>query len=145
MRIDELCGNDVPELVRLSGRPGFPFPMNEETALLYCAGKEGGPVGNHTYGVFEDDGTLASVMTVTYFRVFPCDDSPSGMIGHISGAYTHPDHRHKGFASMILDRIEADAVRLKADYLCMDSIADDLYLKHGYVKTVKESRLWKII
>lgn len=73
---------------------------------------------------------------------FPHSDNPTGNIVHISGAYTKKEYRGKGYATLILKEIEKNALNMHADYICCDSSADELYLKHGFTKS-SESRLWK--
>ena len=87
---------------------------------------------------------LVSVMTATFCMVFPCGDSPSGRIVHISGAYTLPAYRHRHHATALLTKIQAEAVLFGADYLCCDSTADGLYLRFGMEPTAAhETRMWK--
>lgn len=137
--------NRIQELLKLSEENGFPYPLTAETAMIYCAGKSVTEEGVHTYGIFADN-RLVSVMTATFCMVFPCKDSPSGRIVHISGAYTLPEYRGKHCATELLRRIESDAERFGADYLCCDSIADGLYLKNGFEPTSDyETRMWKRI
>lgn len=61
----------------ISEAEGFPYPITEDVARIYCQGRDATAPGVQTYGVFEDD-KLVSVMTATFCVVFPCEDSPSG-------------------------------------------------------------------
>lgn len=135
----------IPALLELSAAEGFPCELTAETARRYCRGKAPADEGVATYGVFEED-YLVSVMTATFCMVFPCKDSPTGRIVHISGAYTLPASRSRGYASDLLRMIEEDARSFGADYLCCDSIADGLYLHNGFEPTSDdETRMWKRI
>lgn len=137
--------NNIQALAELSNENGFSYPLTKETAKIYCAGRAPRDAGVQTYGVFAED-RLVSVMTATFLSVFPCKDSPSGRIVHISGAYTLPEYRHRNCATDLVKMIESDAERFGADYLCCDSIADDLYLKNGFSPTPdNETRMWKPI
>ena len=82
-------------------------------------------------------------MTATYAIVFTHSDG--ARVVQIGGAYTREDERHKNHASTLLSAIEKDAKRFfRADYLCYDSTADDLYTKAGFLMAPDgESRLWK--
>ena len=120
----------IQDLAAISKAEGFPYPISEDVARVYCQSREANAPGVQTYGIFEDD-KLVSVMTATFCPVFPCEDSPSGRITHISGAYTLPDCRHRRYATELLTAIEADAEAFGADYLCCDSTADGLYLRFG--------------
>ena len=143
--IQRLNGDDLQALLSLSAADGFPCKMTEETAKPYCRDKAPADEGVQTYGVFADD-RLVSVMTATFCMVFPCEDSPSGRIVHISGAYTLPEYRGKHYATELLKMIGSDAESFGADYLCCDSIADGLYLKNSFEPTSdRETRMWKVI
>ena len=61
----------------ISKEEGFPYPISEDAARVYCQNRDVFDTGVQTYGVFEDD-KLVSVMTATFCLVFPCEDSPSG-------------------------------------------------------------------
>ena len=113
--------------------------LSAESEIEKCIIGEGAQI----YGIFEDD-MLVSVMTATFCMVFPCGDSPSGRIVHISGAYTLPAYRHRHHATALLTKIQAEAVLFGADYLCCDSTADGLYLRFGMEPTAAhETRMWK--
>lgn len=141
----KLDNHHIHDLVVISESDGFPYPISEEVARVYCQSRDANTPGAQTYGVFEDD-KLVSVMTATFCFVFPCEDSPSGRIAHISGAYTLPDCRHRRYATELLTAIEADAKVFGADYLCCDSTADGLYLSFGMRPTSDdETRMWKTI
>ncbi len=141
-RLDKSC---ISALLELSGSDGFPYVLTEEAAAIYCCGKAPANEGVQTYGIFTDD-RLVSVMAATFCVVFPCEDSPTGRIVHISGAYTLPAYRHRHYASDLLTMIEADALCFGADYICCDSTADGLYLRFGMEPTSEhETRMWKRI
>ena len=140
-----LTTDQLHALLALSAATGFPYRLTDAAARLYLRGRGPADEGVQTYGVFADN-RLVSVMTATFCTVFPCEDSPSGRIVHISGAYTHPAYRHRHFATDLLTAIQADAARYGADYLCCDSTADGLYLRFGFRPTdEKETRMWKVI
>lgn len=141
----KLNHHHIQDLAAISRAEGFPYPMTEDVARVYCQSRNTSDPGVQTYGIFEDD-KLVSVMTATFCRVFVCEDSPSGRIVHISGAYTLPAYRHRHYATELLTAIEADAMAYGADYLCCDSTADGLYLRFGMQPTSDdETRMWKII
>ena len=141
----KLENHHIQDLVAISKAQGFPYPITEDVARVYCRNRDTTEIGVQTYGIFEEN-KLVSVMTATFCVVFPCEDSPSGRIAHISGAYTLPDHRHRHYATELLTAIEADAEAFGADYLCCDSTADGLYLCFGMQPTSDdETRMWKRI
>lgn len=145
MRSKRLDTADIHWLIGLSEVDGFPCKLTESAARSYCAGRAPDAEGVQTYGIYDGD-CLAAVMTATFCVVFPCDDSPSGRIVHISGAFTRPEYRHRGYACELLSMIEADARSYAADYICCDSTADGLYLSFGFVPAPeKETRMWKSV
>lgn len=145
MICQRLDKNMIPAVIELSSASGFPCKLTEDSAEIYCRDKAVTDEGAQTYGVFADN-RLVSVMTATFCAVFPCEDSPSGRIVHISGAYTLPEYRGRRCATELLKLIESDAGRFGADYMCCDSIADGLYLKNGFEPAPEhETRMWKAI
>ncbi|MBR2732509.1 MAG: GNAT family N-acetyltransferase [Clostridia bacterium] len=145
MKMQKLDGDRIPALVGLSSADGFPFVMTEETARVYCGGRQPADDGVQTYGVFED-AALVCVATATFCRVFPHAAAPSGRIVHISGVYTLPDFRNRRYAAQLLDLIGAEARAFGADYLCCDSTADGFYLRCGFAPAPEsETKMWKTI
>lgn len=139
----KLSRNDIQALLELSAADGFPYPLTEAAAARYCRGRNPADEGVQTYGVF-DGNRLVGVMTATFCLVFPCKDSPTGRIVHISGAFTLSAYRHRHYASGLLTMIQNDAARFGADYICCDSTADGLYLSNGFEPTSEdETRMWK--
>ena len=144
MRNVRLDNRSVADLAAFSKTEGFPYILNEDTARLYCKGTAPIRPGVQTYGIYDESGMLAAVMTATFCLVFPHSDSPHGRIVHISGAFTRADCRNCHYASALLNAIEEDARRyFNADYLCCDSTADRLYISCGFSGTHGETRLWK--
>lgn len=143
--LQKLGKTHIRDLLEISAVEGFPFRLSEESAELYCRDRDPADAGVQTYGVFADD-RLVSVMTATFCVVFPCEDSPRGRIVHISGAFTLPAYRNRGFAFDLLKLIEGQAKRYGADYMCCDSTADGLYRSFGFAPAPEnETRMWKCI
>lgn len=133
-RLTKSCINDLIDLVKDER------PLTKDIANVICIGENPDKPCTQVYGIYNNN-KLISIMTATYSIVFPHMDGTK--VVQISGAYTHPDYRHKGYATKLLKIIEKDAKKyFKADYICLDSEADELYTKNGYIKS-KDSRLWK--
>lgn len=133
-RLTKSCINDLIDLVK------YEKPLTKDIANAICIGENPDKPCTQVYGIYNSN-KLISIMTATYSIVFPHIDGTK--VVQISGAYTHPDYRHKGYATKLLKIIEKDAKKyFKADYICLDSEADELYTKNGYIKS-KDSRLWK--
>ena len=103
----------------------------------------------HTFGAFVK-GELVAMAVVSYVRVFPCEDTPNGVFIHLSGCYTKPNYRHKGYMSAIIQEIGEFAKEVNADYLSCDNLqsndakARDFFLVNGFEDISDgESRMWK--
>ena len=117
LRLDE---KELQDLAALSREDGFPCVLTDEVMALL-------------------DKNIASNSFLLFFFVFPCPDSPCGLIGHISGVYTHPKYRHQGLSAAIVDQI----IEAGCDYVCLDSTADELYRKAGFIHAPEnETRMW---
>lgn len=132
--LNRLC---VYELIDFAKK--FDIELTENQALMYCTSPNTGVV---TYGLYNDSNQLLSIMTITFCLVFPSKDAKYGRTAQLSGAYTLPEHRHKGYSSLILKAIEIDAKNLGVEYLCTDSLANELFEKNGFIKA-EDTRMWK--
>ena len=61
----KLDNHHIKDLMAISEAEGFPYPITEDVARIYCQGRDATAPGVQTYGVFEDD-KLVSVMTATF-------------------------------------------------------------------------------
>ncbi len=139
--IKKLGSDNITDLVELSLVDNFPYKLTKELAAVYCRNDSPAEPGVRVYG-----NKLVGVMTATFCLAFPCDDSPSGRIVHLSGAFTLPEYRNRHFAAGLINLIQSDAVCFGADYLCCDSTADGFYSKFGFVYApAGETRMWKEI
>ena len=136
-----LTSRDIGELILLA----IDYPIDKKTALKMCSGRNPIRPGAQIYGICDGSGKLVSIMTASFNYVFPHDDGKRGRMVHISGAFSHRDSRGQGYATRLIEAIEKDARRyFKADYLCCDSTADELYAGSGFVHApTDETRLWK--
>ena len=134
-----LSGKDIKTLVKLSEESDFPAHLDKKDARFFCSRKR----NCITYGIFHNN-ELVAVTTVSFMQTFPCSDAPHGKVAYISGVYTRPDMRGRGFATELLRQVERKAKKVKMDYICCDSKADKLFLKYG-LKPSSESSLWKIL
>ncbi len=121
------------------------YPLTKEVAHNICLGTHPVNPCTQVYGIFYNENgksKLVAIMTATYSIVFPHEDGTR--IVHISGAYTKDNFRNKGYASDLLKAIERDARDyFHADYMCCDSVANELYKKNGFKEPDVETRLWK--
>ena len=143
-RLDNNCVNDLVELSKVEG---FPLELKYETAIAYCSGNRPYSPKVQTYGVYNSENKLVSVMTATFCQFFPHEDGPSGKVVQVSGAFTMVEYRKKGYASELIRAIEQDAKTIfNADYMCCDSTFNKLYEDAGFVPAPSdESRMWKAL
>ena len=130
---------DFIEIVLIKG-----IELDMDIATVWCNGEN--PVNDtiQAYGIYKD-GILTSIMCATFCYMLPTKNSPKGRMCHVSGGFTSPEYRHKGLATTLLKNIENDAKDyFDADYICCDSLADELYIKNGYIYS-DEGRLYKRI
>ena len=137
LRLDENSIDDLLNLVKDK------YPLTEDIAKDICKGTNPVDACTQVYGCYNVGVELVAIMTATYFTVFPHEDGTR--VVHISGAYTREDMRGNDLASILIQAIEDDARKyFHADYLCCDSVADELYLSMGFEPAPScENRLWK--
>lgn len=140
MYIKRLDNTDIHALINISKIKGT--SITEEIAKLWCSAKDLIIPISLIYGLYKDS-QLVSIMGATYCYMFPTTKSTKGRLVHISGAYTLEKFRHLGYATKLLQYIEEESKKyFDADYICCDSLADNLYLNNNYVYS-DESRLYK--
>lgn len=144
IRVIRLTKENIKDLVQFTKQEGFSFPVDEKMAKDYCKGLDPTDMCVQTYGVYDDD-RLISIMTASYLKVFYHPDSPKGKTVQISGAFTIPERRCRGYGKMLLDKIIEEArTYFNADYLCCDTIAPQFFGKYEF-KTSSENRMWIVI
>lgn len=128
------------DFLALSREDGFPCELTDEVMALLAKNTAGDAF--LLFGEYRDE-RLAAIGALSIFFVFPCPDSPCGLIGHISGVYTHPAYRHQGLSASIVGQLIAAGREAGCDYVCLDSTADELYRKAGFIHAPEnETRMW---
>ena len=137
LRLDE---KEMQDFLTLSREDGFPCELTDEVLELLSKN-----IASNSFLLFGEyqGNELAAIGALSIFFVFPCPDSPCGLIGHISGVYTHPAYRHQGLSASIVDQLIAAGREAGCDYVCLDSTADELYRKAGFIHAPEnETRMW---
>lgn len=83
---------------------------------------------------------LEQNLNLTKTWVCLIDDTIAGFIdfilskGHINYLYTHPNYQRKGIASLLYERVEAEAIRLQIEKLTTDAskVALPFFLHKGF-------------
>jgi len=81
------------------------------------------------WAVIVDDKPVSALMLIPFQLMI--DYTPIQIIG-LTGVGTDPDHRHNGYAGMLLDAVHAYFKKLGFDGAVLHSAADKLYHLHGY-------------
>ena len=137
LRLDE---REMQDVLTISREDGFPCELTDEVLELLSKN-----IASNSFLLFGEyqGNELAAIGALSIFFVFPCPDSPCGLIGHISGVYTHPAYRHQGLSASIVDQLIAAGREAGCDYVCLDSTADELYRKAGFIHAPEnETRMW---
>ena len=76
------------------------------------------------YGIYKDD-RLVSAALATFMYVMPTLTEPAGREVKISGIYTLPEFRNKGYMSELYKFIESDAIKyFAADRLTVEASSE---------------------
>ncbi|MBO4866704.1 MAG: GNAT family N-acetyltransferase [Ruminococcus sp.] len=96
--------------------------------------------GTHTaYLVYDDDDIIAAG-GVSYYRVMPTCDVPTGRKAYIMNMYTDPRYRRQGIAYKTLSLLVEDAKSKGVDFISLEAtdMGRPLYEKFGFVGTPHE-------
>ncbi|SEK74029.1 GNAT family N-acetyltransferase [Ruminococcus albus] len=96
--------------------------------------------GTHTaYLVYDGDDIIAAG-GVSYYRVMPTCDVPTGRKAYIMNMYTDPRYRRQGIAYKTLSLLVEDAKSKGVDFISLEAtdMGRPLYEKFGFVGTPHE-------
>ncbi|MCR5539942.1 MAG: GNAT family N-acetyltransferase [Ruminococcus sp.] len=96
--------------------------------------------GTHTaYLVYDGDDIIAAG-GVSYYRVMPTCDVPTGRKAYIMNMYTDPRYRRQGIAYKTLSLLVEDAKSKGVDFISLEATdtGRPLYEKFGFVGTPHE-------
>lgn len=133
MNIKRLTNNDIIDINRIQECRGFAKIKNDIIPNNWVV-----------YGAYEGDNIIGICFLFEYRRI-PHSDYPSGYIAEIGGAYTMPEHRHKGIMTELVKTIMENR---KNDIPICDAIVADatdeavsIYKKFGFEQST-EHRVW---
>lgn len=92
------------------------------------------PSGDHSAYLAFDGELLVGCAGMSYSRVMPTPDDPTGRKGFVTNVYVEPSHRRRGIASRLLDLILDDAAGQGVDYVTLEASDDGrhLYVTNGF-------------
>lgn len=99
--------------------------------------------GSHIAYLVFDENCVVGAGGVSFFRVMPTYNNPSGTKAYIMNMYTKPEYRRKGIAYKTLDMLIKDikSKGISAISLEATEMGRPLYEKYGFVKMNDEMEL----
>ena len=94
------------------------------------------------YLVYDED-IFIGAGGISFFRVMPTYQNPTGKKAYIMNMYTHPDYRRRGIAYNMLDLLvnEAKVSGITDISLEATKMGMPLYLRYGFLQTMNEMKL----
>ena len=94
----------------------------------------------HTAILVFDDDKFIGAGGVSYFRVMPTYNNPTGEKAYIMNMYTSPEYRRKGIAYKTLDMLVKDAKSRRITEITLEStkMGRPLYEKYGFIAMTSE-------
>lgn len=94
----------------------------------------------HTAILVFDDDKFIGAGGVSYFRVMPTYNNPTGEKAYIMNMYTSPEYRRKGIAYKTLDMLVKDAKSRRITEITLEStkMGRHLYEKYGFIAMTSE-------
>lgn len=86
--------------------------------------------------LIEEDGRVIATGAIAFMPFPPSYANPSGVKGYITNMYTAPDHRGKGIATMLLNKLldEARARGISRVWLHASRLGKPVYQRFGFSK-----------
>ena len=109
-----------------------PLPQVEEQSRIYYA--DALADDSHTaYLVFDGDRWIGAG-GISYFRVMPTVDKPTGKKGYYMNLYVAPEYRRQGICTKLLDLLTADAHARSVTFLTLEATAmgRPVYERYGF-------------
>ncbi len=121
--------------------PDTPLPAIERQSRAYYADA----LSSHThtaYLVFEGAHWVGAG-GISYYRVMPTVDNPSGRKGYYMNLYVSPPYRRQGICTKLLDLLTADAHARGVTFLTLEATAmgRPVYERYGFHPMPHEMKL----
>ena len=90
--------------------------------------------------VAEENSVIIATAAIIFYEFPPSYTNKSGIRGYITNVYTAPAYRGQGIATLLLDKLIAEAKERKVEILWLSAsqMGRPVYLKHGF----KDSYEW---
>lgn len=101
------------------------------------------PTGEHTALLVHDGDSFVACGGISYFRVMPTWDNPTGRKAYVMNMYTRPAYRHRGIARRMLSMLVDDARARGVDFIALEAsdAGRPLYEREGFVSMPDEMLL----
>lgn len=82
------------------------------------------PSGKHVAFVAYDGPAFLGCSGISYYRVMPTPDNPTGRKGYVMNMYVRGEYRRRGVASRMLELLLADAAERGVDFVALEASED---------------------
>lgn len=131
------------EVLRAANHLPSVMDMSEVERASYEYYRETLGVNMHIAYLVLDGEKVAGAGGVSFFRVMPTWNNPSGYKAYIMNMYTHPEYRRRGIAMKMLDILvkEIRGRGITAISLEATDMGRPLYEKYGFINMENEMEL----
>ena len=114
--------------------------LKHETEAYYRDSLAG---GGHAAYLAYDGGLLAATGGISFYRIMPTGDNPTGWKAYIMNMYTRPEYRRLGVATRMLDLLVREAQSRDIVMVALEAsdAGRSLYLRYGFVPAADEMLL----
>ena len=140
--IDELVSTRL-EVMREVWALAPEEPLDDCAAQTRAYFAEALPTGAHTAYLLHDGDEFVGCGGVSYYRVMPTCDNPTGRKAYIMNMYVRAPYRRRGLASQLLTLLLEDCTQRGVDFVSLEASDDGrpLYASFGFEKMEDEMLL----
>ena len=91
--------------------------------------------GDHVAYLVYDGKNFAACGGVSFYKVMPTYNNPSGINAYVMNMYTRPEYRRKGIANEVLDLLLKEAVTQDIKRITLEATdaGKPVYMKYGFI------------
>ena len=140
--IEMLVGTRI-EVLKAANRLDDSADMSKVEKESYNYYKNALSNNTHTAFLVFDDDRFIGAGGVSYYKVMPTYNNPTGEKAYIMNMYTSPEYRRKGIAYKTLDRLVSDAKARGITEISLEAteMGRPLYKKYGFIDMTSEMKL----
>lgn len=143
--IDLLVSTRI-EVLRAANHLPSDTDMSEVERASYEYYWEALDANMHTAYLVLDGDTFVGAGGVSFFRVMPTWNNPSGYKAYIMNMYTQPEYRRRGIATKMLDILVKEICERGITAISLEAtdMGRPLYEKYGFINMESEMELLEI-